>query len=191
MTVPFENDISECLAVLNNGGLILYPTDTIWGIGCDAANAGAVEMIYLLKNRPDEKSMIVLLDDEKDILKYVTQPDARIFDYIKGVKKPTTVIYEGGIGLAPILIQQDGTVAIRITSDPFCKMLINQLGKPIVSSSANISGYPPPVVFNDIDVAIKNGVDYIVQHRQDETTPSHPSSIIKWNADGSLTIIRS
>ena len=191
MTVPFENDISECLAVLNNGGLILYPTDTIWGIGCDAANAVAVEMIYRLKKRSDEKSMIVLLADEKDLLKYVTQPDPRIFDYIKGVNKPTTVIYEGGTGLAPNLIRQDGTVAIRVTNDPFCRLLIKRFGKPIVSSSANISGYPPPVIYDDIDVVIKNGVDYIVQHRRDETTPSLPSSIIKWNADGSLTIIRS
>ena len=191
MTIPFEYDIRECMAVLNNGGLILYPTDTIWGIGCDAGNTNAVEKIYRLKNRSDEKSMIVLLSDEKDILKYVTQPDPKVFDYIKGIKKPTTVIYEGGIGLAPNLIQQNSTVAIRVTNDPFCKLLIKKLGKPIVSTSANISSYPPPVVFGDIDVAIKNGVDYIVQHRQDETVPSLPSSIIKWNADGTLTIIRS
>ena len=191
MTFPYENDIRECLYALQNGGLILYPTDTIWGIGCDAGSAAAVEKIYLLKKRSDKKTMIVLLEEEKEILKYVTQPDPKIFDYIKGVHKPTTVIYEGGIGLAHNLIQQDGTIGIRITNDPFCRQLIRQYGKPLVSTSANISGYPPPVVFSDIDVAIINGVDHVVQHRQNDTIPSQPSSIIKWNADGSLTIIRS
>ena len=187
----FNDDITACLKVLESGGLILYPTDTIWGIGCDAGNKAAVERIYRLKKRSDEKSMIVLLADEKDILQYVTQPDLKIFDYIKGIKKPTTVIYEGGIGVAPNLIQQNGTIAIRVTNDTFCKLLIKKFGGPLVSTSANISGYPTPLVFKDIDVAIKNGVDYIVQHRQDETAAALPSSIIKWNADGSLTIIRS
>ncbi len=189
--LSFENDINRCIIELEKGGLILYPTDTIWGIGCDATNEEAVAKIYRLKRRMDEKSMIILLADEKDILHYVTQPNPKIFDYIKGIKKPTTFIYEGGIGLAPNLIQPDGTVAIRLTDDVFCKQLVNQFHKPIVSTSANISGYPPPEIFLDIDVAIKNGVDYIVQHRQDDTTPSFPSSVIKWNADGSLTIIRS
>ena len=187
----FNDDITACLKVLDAGGLILYPTDTIWGIGCDTSNESAVAKIYKLKKRSDEKSMIVLLEDEKEILKYVTQPSPRIFDYIKGIKKPTTFIYEGGIGLATNLVQQDGTIGIRVTTDPFCKQLIRKFGKPLVSTSANISGYPPPVVFADIDIAIKNGVDYVVQHRQDDTTAAFPSSIIKWNADGSLTIIRS
>ena len=186
-----ETDIAQCLPILHNGGLILYPTDTIWGIGCDATNSQAVARIFALKKRLDEKSMVMLLAEEKDILQYVTQPDLKVFDYIKGVNKPTTVIYEGGTGLAPGIIQKDGTVAIRISADPFCQQLIKQFGKPIVSTSANISGYPPPVVFSDIDIAIINGVDYVVRHRQEETTPSLPSSIIKWNADGSLTIIRS
>lgn len=189
--LSFENDIDHCITVLQKGGLILYPTDTIWGIGCDATNELAVAAIYRLKQRSDEKSMIILLADEADILQYVTQPNPKIFDYIKGIKKPTTFIYEGGIGLAPNIVQQDGTVAIRITDDAFSKQLVKRFRKPIVSTSANISGYPPPVIFADIDVAIKNGVDYIVQHRQDDTTPSLPSSIIKWNADGSHTIIRS
>lgn len=175
---------------MNNGGTILYPTDTIWGIGCDATNEEAVKKIYALKKRPDEKSMIVLLADERDILKYVTQPNPMMFDYIKGVKKPTTFIYEGGIGLAPNLIQHDGSIGIRVTTDPFCKQLIKRFRKPIVSTSANISGYPPPAIFADIDIEIKNGVDYIVQHRQDDITPSSPSSIIKWNPDGTMTIIR-
>ena len=188
----FENDINHCLETLSKGGLILYPTDTIWGIGCDATNSEAVAGVYQLKKRADEKSMVILLAEEKDILKYVTQPTARIFDYIKGVKKPTTVIYEGGAGLAPNLMEKkDGSVAIRITDDVFCRQLIKQFSKPLVSTSANISGYPPPVVFTDIDLAIIKGVDYVVEYRQDDNIPATPSSIIKWNADGSLTIIRS
>jgi L-threonylcarbamoyladenylate synthase len=187
----FIDDIDHCLAVLQNGGLILYPTDTIWGIGCDATNMAAVEKVYQLKKRPDHKSLIVLLANEGDILNYVTQPDLRIFDYIKGVNKPTTVIYEGAVGLAANLLGQDGTVAIRLVNDAFCKALITRFGKPIVSTSANINGYPSPTCFADVDVAIKNGVDYIVQHRQQDDRPAMPSSIIKWNKDGTLSIIRS
>ena len=191
MPLGFENDITECIAVLQAGGLILYPTDTIWGIGCDATNENAVAKIYRLKKRADEKSMVVLVGEEQTITTYVTQPNLKVFDYIKGIYKPTTVIYEGAVGLADNVIAKDGSAAIRIVKDDFCKQLIKRFKKPIVSTSANISGYPPPVVFTDIDVAIKNGVDYIVQHRQDDLTPSSPSAIIKWNADGSLSIIRS
>jgi L-threonylcarbamoyladenylate synthase len=187
----FNNDIDHCLKVLHDGGLILYPTDTIWGIGCDATNIAAVEKIYQLKSRPESKSMIVLLADERDILTYVAQPDLRIFDYIKGIQKPTTVIYEGAAGLAKNLVATDATIAIRIVKDDFCRQLLNRFRKPIVSTSANLSGYPPPGSFADIDVEIKNGVDYIVQHRQQEITPAVPSAVIKWNNDGSLTIIRS
>jgi len=187
----FENDIQECIKVLANGGLILYPTDTIWGIGCDATNASAVEKIYRLKKRPDKKTMLILLADEKDILKYVTQPGLKIFDYIKDVKKPTTFIYEGGTGVAENLITDDDTIAIRIVNETFCKSLIKRFRKPIVSTSANISGYPSPLVFGDIDEAIKSGVDYIVEYRQDNLLPASPSSIIKWNTNGTYTVIRS
>lgn len=187
----FTDDIDHCLAVLRNGGLILYPSDTIWGIGCDATNATAVEKIYQLKQRPGHKSLIALLANEKDLLTYINQPDLRIFDYIKGVQKPTTVIYERAVGLPANLVGQDGTIAIRLVADLFCKTLITLLGKPLVSTSANINGYPPPGCFADIDGAIKNGVDYIVQHRQADNRTAMPSSIIKWNKDGSLSIIRS
>ena len=186
----FENDIENCLATLLQGGLILYPTDTVWGIGCDASNSSAVAKIYALKKRSDEKSLIVLLDDENQIPTYVTQPNPKIFDYIKGIHKPTTFIYEGAINLAKNMIQADGTVGIRITIDPFCQKLISRFGKPLVSTSANISGYPAPAIFEDVDYEIKNGVDYIVQHRQDDVTAASPSAIVKLNADGSLTIIR-
>ena len=189
--MQFANDIKECITILKNGGLILYPTDTIWGIGCDATNEAAVAKIYQLKKRADEKSMVVLEANEKNIATYITQPNVKIFDYIKGINKPTTVIYEGAIGLAKNAIAKDGSAAIRIVKDEFCNQLITQFKKPIISTSANISGYPPPVIFADIDVVIKNGVDYIVQHRQDDVTPSSPSAIIKWNADGTYQIIRS
>jgi L-threonylcarbamoyladenylate synthase len=186
----FETDIEEALKVLQSGGIILYPTDTVWGIGCDAGNADAVAKIYALKKRSDEKSMIVLLADENEIPKYVTQPNPKIFDYIKGINKPTTFIYEGGTNLAKNMIQADGTIGIRITLDLFCKKLITRFGKPVVSTSANISGYPSPALFEDIDIEIKNGVDFIVQHRQDDVTAASPSAIVKLNGDGSLTIIR-
>lgn len=187
----YDIDIEESLRVLNKGGLILYPTDTVWGIGCDATDEEAVARIYALKKRSDEKSMIILLADEKDIIRYVTQPDPKVFDYIKGIHKPTTIIYEGAVGLAPNLSPQNNTIAIRITRDRFCKDLIRRFRKPIISTSANLSGYPAPAVFTDIDAAIKNGVDYIVQHRQDDSTPAVPSAVVRWNADGSLHIIRS
>ena len=188
--MPFTKDIEACIKVLQDGGLILYPTDTIWGIGCDATNEEAVAKIYKLKKRADEKSMIVLLAAEKDLLQYVTQPPPDIFDYLKEVSKPTTVIYEGVINLAGNLINKDGSIAIRIVKDEFCKQLIKRFRKPIVSTSANISGLPSPSNFNAVDTAIKNGVDYIVQHRQDDVTPTTPSTIVKWNADGSRHILR-
>ena len=185
-----EEDIKQCLAVLQNGGIILYPTDTVWGIGCDATNEKAVDKIFNVKKRNEEKSMIILLTDEKDILTYTDHPDALIFDYIKGIQKPTTVIYEGAKNLAKNLVNKDGTVGIRIVKDIFCISLIKQFGKPIVSTSSNISGYPSPAFFEDIDVQIKNGVDYIVQHRRDDLTPALPSSVIKLGADGNVQVLR-
>ena len=186
----FLNDIDNCLTVLKNGGIILYPTDTIWGIGCDATNADAVAKIYALKNRAEEKSMIVLLADTKAIVQYVTQPDFAVQDYLQQVTKPTTVIYDGAIGLAENVINKDGTVAIRIVKDEFCNHLIKRLKQPMVSTSANISGTPSPATFSEISDTIKNGVDYIVQHRQKEVLPVAASAIIRWTKDGTVTVIR-
>ena len=186
----FDEDIDASLRVLQNGGLILYPTDTIWGIGCDATNSTAVEKIYRLKKRANSKTMIILVVHDKDLLTYVRQPDIRVFDYMKGISKPTTVIYERAMGLAKNVISDDGSIAIRIVKDEFCKELITKFGRAIVSTSANISGYPPPAVFTDIDIAIKNGVDYIVQHRQDDLHMNEPSAIVRWNRNGIPTIIR-
>ena len=187
----FQHDIDPCLQVLGSGGLILYPTDTIWGIGCDATNAEAVQRIYDLKNRPGTKSMIVLLADEKDLLKYVAEPDLQVFDFLKKAKKPTTIIYNGAIGLADNLINDDGTIAIRIVKEPFCKHIIKRFRKPVVSTSANVSGEAAPGNYHAILPSIREGVDYIVQYRQEEETVQNPSSIVKWNKDGTTTVVRS
>jgi L-threonylcarbamoyladenylate synthase len=186
----FEKDIEQCLAVLKNGGLILYPTDTVWGIGCDATNADAVQKIYDLKQRPDEKAMIVLVAEERDVLQYVASPDLAVFDYLQHTSKPTTVIYEGAIGLADNLTGTDGSIAIRICNEQFCKHLIKRFRKPIVSTSANISGQPTAKLFADIEFEIKKRVDYVVAYRQDDNSIAAPSSVIKWD-NGTVVIIRS
>lgn len=189
--VTFAKDIKQCINVLKKGGLLLYPTDTIWGIGCDATNEVAVEKVYRLKKRPDKKSMIILVADEKDIFNYAGDPEEKIFEYLERSHKPTTVIYDRAKNIAQNLISSDGTIAIRIIKDDFCKKLIDQFNKPIVSTSANISGEPPPKRFNDITAQIKNGVAYVVQHRQDDFMDSQPSSIIKLGKDGKINVLRS
>lgn len=185
----FEEDVEQCLDVLKNGGIILYPTDTIWGTGCDATNANAVEKIVALKQRPDYKSFVILVADEKEVLQYTASPDLAVFDYLQQVQKPTTVIYENAVGLAENAIAADGSIAMRICNEPFCKHLIRRLRKPLVSTSANISGDATPANFSQIVVGIINGVDYVVQHRRDEMNVSEPSSIIKWEK-GQPYIIR-
>ena len=187
--IDFTNDIEQCLTVLHNGGIILYPTDTIWGLGCDATNAEAVEKIITLKQRPQNKSFVVLVTGERDILQYVAAPDLSVFDYLQTVQKPTTVIYENALGLAENVLADDGSVAIRICSDDFCRHLIKRFRKPVVSTSANISGQSNPGVFADIAPQIKTGVDYVVKWRQDKTEPAQPSAIIAWK-NGEVRVIR-
>jgi len=186
----YEEDIQACLTALQNGAIILYPTDTVWGIGCDATNETAVAKIFALNKRVDSKAMIVLVEEERSILEHVQDAHLQVFDYIKGIHKPTTVIYQKGKNLAKNLLAADESVAIRITKDPFCKAVIKQFGKPLVSTSANISGYPTPMCFQDISLDIQEGVDYVVKHRQEETELQQPSSIVKWDQDGQLIIIR-
>lgn len=188
--MDFEKDILHCLEVLKVGGIILYPTDTVWGIGCDATNTVAVEKIFRLKKRSDEKAMIVLVADERDIIKYVTNPDLRVFEYLEKQSKPVTVVYDGAIELADNLVGKDGTIAIRICKETFCKHLIKRFRKPIVSTSANSSGQPAPGLFKYIDAAIRKAVDYVVEYRQDEEIIAAPSSVIKWNKDATVTILR-
>jgi L-threonylcarbamoyladenylate synthase len=186
----FDGDIESSLEVLRNGGLILYPTDTVWGIGCDATNTKAVERIYQLKKRVDNKAMIVLVADEREVLKYVAHPNPAIFDYLQKAEKPTTVVYDGAIGLADNLTGVDGSVAIRICRDIFCRHLLKRFRKPLVSTSANISGEKTAPVFNDITGDIRNGVDYIVNYRQDDNNISSPSAVVKWNRDNTVTVLR-
>lgn len=186
----YEEDILNCLKVLHQGGLILYPTDTIWGIGCDATNEKAVNNIYQLKKRSEQKSMIVLVTEERDILQYVASPDMEVFDYLETCQKPTTVVYENVIGLAANLINQDGSVAIRICKDEFCRHLIKRFQKPIVSTSANLSGEPTPQQFNKIAAPILQGVDYVVKWRQQENTIGNASTLIKWS-NGKIETLRS
>lgn len=186
----YNDDKKACIEVLQQGGLILYPTDTVWGIGCDATNEAAVERIYRLKKRHEEKSMIILVAEETDIKRYTNDPNPVIFDYIKGIHKPTTVIYQQAKHLAKNLVNRDGSVAIRLVREPFCRELILDFGKPIVSTSSNISGYPTPAFFEDIDLEIKKGVDYVVRYRQEERIAVSPSTIVKLGSDGNIQVIR-
>jgi L-threonylcarbamoyladenylate synthase len=186
----FEKDIINSINVLHNSGIILYPTDTIWGIGCDATNEVAIRKTYLLKKREEKKLMIILLALVSEIQNYVFNPPGKIIEFISKETKPTTAIFENAINLPHELINEDGTIAIRIAKDEFCQVLIGQMGGPLVSTSANISGDQYPGNFNDINEVIKNGVDYIVQHRQNEIARCEPSSIIKLNSSGYIEKVR-
>ena len=186
----FENDIKECVKVLKAGGIILYPTDTIWGLGCDATNERSVAKIFELKKREEQKSMIIFLSQIDDIKNYSKTPSAKIKQLLSKNEKPLTIIYPAAKNIAANLINSDTTIAIRIVKDMFCEALIKFFGKPIVSTSANISGDPSPKIFDEISLIIKNGVDYIVQHRQKDKTVANPSQIILWKTDDDFIVIR-
>jgi len=185
-----NNDITKALEVLRNGGLILYPTDTIWGIGCDASNSEAVKKIYALKQRSDSKSMLVLVDYVSRIERLVGEVPEVAWDLVELSTTPLTVIYPDAKNLAPELIAEDGSIGIRVANDEFCQKLITRFGKPIVSTSANISGKPSPSFFDEIEDEVKQGVDYVVVHRQNDTVHRRPSSIIKLGRGGEIKIIR-
>lgn len=188
--VVFEEDIKGCMRILERGGVILYPTDTIWGLGCDALNETAVDHVFAIKHRPKEKSLIVLLADAKDIFQYVAAPHPDIIDIVNSFDRPTTVIYSGALGFPDNVVHEDGSIGIRVITDLFCKSLIKRLGRPIVSTSANISGAPSAPYYAQISDEVKNAVDYTVQYRQNDNAPARPSRIVKINDDGSLHIIR-
>jgi len=188
--VDFEDDVKKCIQVLQQGGVILYPTDTVWGLGCDAMNEAAIERIYALKQRPKEKSMIVLLADARDVISYVAAPPPDIIAIIEGFTRPTTVVYEQALEFPSNLVNADGSIAIRVTTDPFCKALIKRFRKPIVSTSANISGQPTPALFGLIDRQIVDGAGYAVRYRQDDDTIRSPSQLVKINDDGVLEVLR-
>lgn len=185
-----EKEVHNAGAVLQSGGIILYPTDTIWGIGCDAANKESVQHIYRIKQRADFKSMLVLVDGIPMLEKYLLKVPEQALKILEKAVKPTTIIYPGAKHLASNLLAPDGSIGIRITSDPFCKELIRYAGFPIVSTSANISGKPSPASFDQISRGIREQVDHVVNWRQHEKTPSTPSAIIKLEEDGSYSTIR-
>ena len=183
-------DLKKSLQVLKEGGIILYPTDTIWGLGCDATNAEAVARIYQIKKREDTKSMLVLVDNEDKLYQYIINVPDMALEISRISEKPTTIIYPGVVDLAPNLVAEDQTMGIRITADPFCRQLIQKFRKPIVSTSANISGENPPANFSKISDEIKSAVDYVVRWRQNETRKGMPSSIIKIGTNNEIQIIR-
>ena len=185
-----DREVQMAGTVLQSGGIIHYPTDTIWGIGCDARRAESVQEIYRIKQRADYKSMLVLVDGIPMLEKYLEKVPDQALKILEKASKPTTIIYPQAIDLAKNLLGPDGSIGIRITSDPFCRELIRFTGFPIVSTSANISGEPSPASFHQISRAIREQVDHVVGWRQDEKTPSAPSSIIKLEQDGSVTTIR-
>ncbi|MCQ2195387.1 MAG: threonylcarbamoyl-AMP synthase [Paludibacteraceae bacterium] len=185
-----KEDIKNAIKVMKAGGIILYPTDTIWGLGCDATNEAAVKKIFDIKKREDSKSMLVLTDAAAKIERLVGDIPPIIWDLVEVSDKPLTIIYPGGKNMAKNLIAEDGSVGIRITNETFSKELCFQFRMPVVSTSANISGEPSPANFSEISEEIKNAVDYIVKYRQNDKTKSKPSSIIKVEADGAIKIIR-
>jgi L-threonylcarbamoyladenylate synthase len=183
-------DLKNACEALQRGGIIVYPTDTIWGIGCDATDADAVGRIYALKQRTDHKAMLALIDSPAKLNGYVSQVPDIAWELIEVTDKPLTIIYPNAKNLAFNLLDEDGSVGIRITNEHFSHELCKLFRKPIVSTSANISGLPSPARFCEIAEAVKNGVDYIVRYRQDETAAAKPSSIVKISEDGCIKIIR-
>ncbi|MBQ9884025.1 MAG: threonylcarbamoyl-AMP synthase [Bacteroidaceae bacterium] len=183
-------DMKRACEVLRAGGLILYPTDTVWGIGCDATNEEAVRKVYALKQREDSKAMLVLVDNAVKVDFYVKEVPPVAWDLLEVATNPLTIIYSGARNLAPSLLAEDGSVGIRVTEEEFSKQLCFRFRKAIVSTSANISGEPSPKNFAEISEAVKQGVDYIVGYRQNDKQKHKPSSIIKLGPTGELKIIR-
>ena len=183
-------DIRQAVQVLRQGGLILYPTDTIWGIGCDATIEDAVRRVFRLKNRDDSKALICLVDSANRMQMYSRGIPDVAWDLVEYSEKPLTLILDGAVNLAPSLVAADGSVGIRVTSENISKELCFRFQKAIVSTSANISGRPSPARFMDIEPEVINGVDYVMRSRQNDTKPSSPSRIVRLRADGEISFIR-
>jgi L-threonylcarbamoyladenylate synthase len=185
-----SSELQNAYDRLNRGGIILYPTDTVWGIGCNALDSEAIGRIYTLKRRNDSKSLIILLAEARDIFQYVADPHPDIVHILQSFDRPTTVIYQQALGLPANLVNQDGSIAIRVTKNPFCKSLIKKLSAPLVSTSANISGQPAPSVFSEVSDMIRNGVDYIVNDQVAGPGSGNASRLVRILEDGSLATIR-
>lgn len=190
LSMTFEEDIRKAVEVLRQGGVILYPTDTIWGLGCDATNEQAVKRIYEIKHRSDSKSMICLIDSDVRLQRYVRDVPDVAWDIITYATKPTTLILDNAVNVAPLLIAEDGSLGLRVTNEKFSHELCYRFQKPIVSTSANISGEPSPQNYREISDAIVQSVDYVCWIRRQEHKPHEPSSIIKLKSDGEVSIIR-
>ncbi len=193
----FELDVKACVKTLAEGGTILYPTDTIWGLGCDATNAEAIEEISKIKNRPTNKSYIVLMSDVQMLRQHLSNPIPDLESFVlenssqsSGKDQATTIIYDGVIGIADNALAEDGSLGIRIPQDDFCIALLKRYRKPIISTSANLSGEVNPSFYNHIDEVVKNRVSYQCLWRQEDEQPKEPSRIIKLNNDGSIIKIR-
>lgn len=184
------DEAKKCVEVLRKGGVILYPTDTVWGIGCDATNPDAVKRVYDIKKRADSKAMLVLVDNADRICRYVGKVPAVAWDVIELADKPITIIYDGARNLASNLVAEDGSIGIRVTSELFSKELCYRFQKAIVSTSANISGEPTPRYFAEISQEIIEAVDYVVNYKQLQKGSPKSSSIIKLSENGAVTIIR-
>ena len=189
--MDIKEEIEKTVQTLKAGGLILYPTDTIWGIGCDASNETAVQKLLQLKGRISDKGLILLLDQPGRLASFVRDVPATAWDLIEFSDKPLTIIYEGVYGVADSVRASDGSVGIRITKNEFCQSLVEKLRKPIVSTSANISGRPFATAFADIEEEVKSGVDYIVNLRRDERTEMKPSTVLRLKINGQIEFIRS
>ncbi len=185
-----EEDIRNAVKVLREGGVILYPTDTVWGIGCDATNADAVAKVYQIKRRDDSKALICLVDSDARLQRYVRNVPEVAWQLIDAAVKPTTIILDGAVNLAPNLIADDGSIALRITNEPFSHELCYRFQKALVSTSANISGQPAAQNYRDIDPELLSAVDYVCWSRRQEHKPHTPSSIIRLRPNGEVTIIR-
>jgi len=190
MITSFVDDIIKALEVLRSGGIILYPTDTIWGIGCDATNPAAVNRIYEIKQRQDAKSMLILMENPNLLNSYISEVPEIAWELIDVADTPLTIIYPGAKNLAANLLAKDGSVGIRITNEAFTQQLIQRFRKPVVSTSANISGQKSPQNFSEISDEIKKSVDFIVKFRQDDQSRSNPSGIIKLGVGGQIEVIR-
>lgn len=184
-----QSEIKRTLEILQNNGLIVYPTDTVWGIGCDASCEATVERVYSIKRRSESKSLIILVSDIEMLKEVVKEIPQKVLAYLSKTEKPTTVIYSNPIGLASNAVAADNTVAIRIVDNAFCKSLISDFGKPIISTSANISGSDTPKSFQEIEAVILESVDYVVDlHREVQSDKS--STIVKVEEDGKITVLR-
>jgi L-threonylcarbamoyladenylate synthase len=185
-----RDEVKKAFEIVQQGGIILYPTDTIWGIGCDASNTEAIEKIFALKQRAQEKSMIILLDTENKLESYVKDVPAIAYDLIEFAENPLTLVMPGAKNISPALIAGDGSVGVRVSKHPFCQQLIQRLRKPLVSTSANISGHPSPQNFMQISAEIIEGVDYVVDIDQQDVSVKKPSTIMRLDPSGMFEFIR-